>query len=251
LDKYAKKNSFLHNLDPRTKLISFFIFILLIILTPVNKDIHFLIFFALAMVLIFLSRVPISYYLKSVFTILPFIFLITIFIPFYKEGKVAGSYNLGFSRILITSSGLIVLKNVLIKSFLSILVFSIISATTEFHYLLKALEKLKLPKVFILILSFMYRYIFILFDEKLRIERAISSKYFGKKPILLYKTIGNVIGTLFIRNYERAERVYIAMCSKLFDGNIKTLTNLKFRVYDIYFLILFSFLLVCIKLFIK
>ncbi|MDD5688641.1 MAG: cobalt ECF transporter T component CbiQ [Elusimicrobia bacterium] len=229
IDKYSDLNSFIHRLDPRIKLISFLIMIIFIILTPPSANIQFFGYFLVTFLIIFMSKVPILHFLKSLYSILPFVILIVIFVPF------------------LGGNGLIVFKNVLIKAFLSILILTILSATSKFQELLKGLDRLKLPKVFILILAFMYRYIFVLIDEKMRAERAIASKYFGKKIFLQFKVLGHIIGSLFINTFERAERIYIAMCSRLFDGEIKTQNNLKIKLSDTVFLIIFITILFGIK----
>lgn len=83
-----------------------------------------------------------------------------------------------------------------------------------------------MPKIFIMIMSFMYRYLFLLVDEVQRMQRAKESRSFGKaKHLHTLRTLSNIIGVLFIRSYERAERVYLAMCSRGFHGEIKTLDS--------------------------
>ncbi|MEW6188716.1 MAG: energy-coupling factor transporter transmembrane component T [Actinomycetota bacterium] len=109
------------------------------------------------------------------------------------------------------------------------------------------MEKLKIPKVMILILSFMYRYIFVLVDEVMRMKRARDSRNFGGHKTWQIKTIGNMIGTLFMRTYERAERVYVAMVSRGFSGEIKTLDNLHLTVRDFCFLSLIILYLIFIR----
>jgi cobalt/nickel transport system permease protein len=100
----------------------------------------------------------------------------------------------------------------------------LLTSTTKFTSLLKGLERLKVPKIFIMIISFMYRYLFLIVDELQRMERAKKSRTFGKAGRLrIIKTLSNIAGVLFVRSYERAERVYLAMCSRGFDGEIRTL----------------------------
>jgi len=161
--------------------------------------------------------------------------MIALFIPFFKEGEIAGSYNLWLWQVSVTQSGLLILANVMAKAWLCIFSLILLSATTKLTDLLKGLQQLGIPRVIILILSFMYRYIFVLVDEMMRMRQAWDSRNFGGSRLYQLKTIGNMIGTLFIRSYERGERVYAAMLSRGFDDKVRTLHQLAFRHSDAYF----------------
>ena len=171
---------------------------------------------------------------------MPFVFLIAVFIPFFKEGEVAGSYNIWLWQVLVTHSGLQVLWNILAKAWLSMLSLILLTSTTKMADLLTGMERLHLPRVMVMILSFMYRYIFVLADEVMRMKQARDSRSFGGSRLWQIRTVGSMAGTLFIRSYERGERVYAAMLARGFDGQCRTLTRLDFRPADIYFGIAFG-----------
>lgn len=235
LDRYSDRDSIIHRLDPRTKLITTLFFILAVVLTPPNRWQAFALYFILVVTLLLLSRVPVLYVLKRSLVIMPFVVLIAIFIPFFKEGEVAGSYNIWLWQVTVTYSGLQVFWNILAKAWLSILSLILLTSTTRFSSLLKGLEKIRLPRVMTMILSFMYRYLFVLVDEVMRMKQARDSRNFGGGRLRQLRTIGNMIGTLFIRSYERGERVYAAMVARGFDGQTRTLESLSFRQVDAYF----------------
>ena len=86
-----------------------------------------------------------------------------------------------------------------------------------------------------MILSFMYRYIFILVDEVMRMKQARDSRNFGGSRLWHVRTIGRMTGTLFIRSYERGERVYTAMLARGFSGQSRTLNQLSLKPADAYF----------------
>jgi cobalt/nickel transport system permease protein len=152
--------------------------------------------------------------------------MISIFIPFLKQD--------GFSIFL----------NVLVKSYLSCLCLILLSSTTDFSCLLKGLEKLYVPKIIIMILSFMYRYIFVLVDELMRILRAANARNFSGGMLYKIKVIGSIIGILFLRSFERGERIYLAMISRGFDGKIRTINILSFKRIDFaFFFLTLSFLI--------
>ena len=244
IDEYSDLDSLIHNLDPRTKLIVSFAFIVFIVLTPVTNWPAFIFYFCMIAVLLLISRLPPFYVLKRSLVILPFVLMIAVFIPFFKQGEVAGSYNIGLWQISVSYSGLLVLANVLSKAWLGILSLILLSSTTKLADLLKGLRQLRVPHVIVLILSFMYRYIFVLMDEMMRMKQARDSRNFGGSRLHQLRTIGNMIGTLFIRSYERGERVYGAMLARGFDGEVRTLQTLKFGRNDIYFSISFGMVLV-------
>lgn len=248
VDQYSGLDSLIHRLDPRTKLLSTLAFILLVVAIPPSKWQSFALAFLAIATLILLSRLPIGYVLKRSLVIVPFVLVIAMFIPFFKQGEVAGSYNIWMWRVSVTYSGLLVLWNVVIKSWLSILSLILFSGTTPLRKVLHALEELRLPLVFVMMLSFMYRYLFVLLDEVGRMRRARDSRNFGGRHLWQIKTVGNMIGTLFIRSYERGERMYSALLARGYDGRVRTLTGLKLGRADIYFGILFACCLTLIGL---
>ena len=235
LDQYSEGNSLIHRLDPRTKLITTLAFILVVVLTPASQWPAFALYFVMVATLIIISRVPILYVLKRSLVIIPFVVLIAIFIPFFKGGEVAGSYNIWFWEVTVTHSGIQVFLNILAKAWLSILSLILLTATTRFSHLLKGMEQLRLPRIMVMILSFMYRYIFVLVDEVMRMKQARDSRNLGGGRLRQIRTVGNMIGTLFIRSYERGERVYAAMMARGFDGQTRTLEKPGFGQRDLLF----------------
>jgi cobalt/nickel transport system permease protein len=101
-----------------------------------------------------------------------------------------------------------------------------------------------MPRVMTMILSFMYRYLFVLVDEVMRLKQARDSRSFGGSRWWQLRVIGNMVGTLFIRSYERGERVYAAMLARGFDGHSRTLNRLNFKPVDAYFGISFALVII-------
>jgi cobalt/nickel transport system permease protein len=232
LDKYSDRDSFVHRLDPRTKLITALLFILAVALTSPDMWPAFIVYFILVATLVCLSGVPVLYVLKRSLAVMPFVLLVAIFIPFFREGEVVASYHIWLWQVSVTSSGLQVLWHILAKAWLSILSLILLTSTTRLTDLLVGLERLRLPRVMVMILAFMYRYIFVLTDEVMRLKQARDSRSFGARRLPQLRTLGNMAGTLFIRSYERGERVYAAMLSRGYDGSCRTLHRLSFRLAD-------------------
>ncbi len=250
LDRYSDRDSVIHRLDPRGKLVVTLAFITAVALTPSGSWLAYGLYFAVIAVLIALSRLPVSHFLKRSLVIIPFVLLMAVFIPFFKEGEVAGSYNLWLWQVSVTHSGLQVLWNIMAKAWLSILSLILLTSTTSFTSILKGLEQLRMPKVIVMIMSFMYRYIFLLTDEVLRMKQARDSRNLGGgRKLWQIGTVGNMIGTLFIRSYERGERVYVSMVARGFDGHSRTLERLCFSRRDVLFIAVLGMALVSIGMF--
>jgi len=243
LDHHSTIESSIHNLDARAKIIVFFTFILVGVSSQPNS---FLLFSLLVIFLIsiaLLARLPLFHLLKKVLVILPFLFVVTISVPFFKKDGVGGGYNLGLGGLSVSRSGLWILWNVVIKSSLGVFAIILLYSTTSFPQLVRGLERLGSPKIFTVLISFMYRYSFILIDEMQRMKRARDSRCFGGKWFWQSRTIGHMVGTLFLRSFHRGERVYLAMLSRGYHGTMPETTAGKFGLGEMLFLSLSFFLL--------
>jgi cobalt/nickel transport system permease protein len=245
IDQYSDLNSFIHRLDPRTKLLACPAFILLVVLTPAGNWKLFIFYLCVIAILILVSRLPLLYVLKRSLIIFPFVLMVAVFIPFFKQGQAVWSYAIGVWHISVTYEGLLVLANVLIKSWLSMLSLILLSSSTRMADLLEGMKQLGTPKIFILIISFMYRYLFILADQVIRMSQARDSRNFGGSRSHQFRTLGNMIGTLFIRSYERGERVYAAMLARGYNGEMPVMKKLNFKSPDAYFSLVMAVLLIC------
>ncbi len=235
VDPYVARDSLVHRLDPRTKLLIALLVIVAVALTPPDGWLAFAACSAALFIWFLISRAPPLHVLKRCLAILPFVLLIAVFVPFFKEGEVAGSFSIWDWHVSVTYSGLEALRSILIRASLSILSLVLLTSTTRVIDLLKGLEQLHMPRVAIMLLSFMYRYIFVLVDEAMRMKQARDSRSFGGRRWWRMRTVGNMIGTLFIRSYERGERVYAAMVARGFDGRTRALGRLRFKPADAYF----------------
>lgn len=231
LDEYSHLESPVHRLDPRAKLLGFVVLVVVCVTTPPNLYAAFAAYLGLEVALLALSRLPPRHVLKRLLIVLPFILVVAAFIPFFSRG--GGSYNLGPVRV--SAHGLLVLWNVAAKSTVSVLAVILLSSTTPFPDLLRAMEKLKVPRFLTSLLSFTYRYIFVLVDEAQRMKRARDSRGWSGKWIWQAKVIGHMIATLFLRSYERGERVYAAMLARGYGGRVQALYLHEFGILEVGF----------------
>jgi cobalt/nickel transport system permease protein len=233
LDQYSEGHSIIHRLDPRAKFLGMLVFVLGVVLTPVAYWLSFAFYLILLLVLIGLSRVSPAYLLKRSLVVLPFVAMVAIFIPFFKSGEVLYTVRLWSWHVSLTLTGLELMGTLLAKAWLSVLGIAILMATTSMPDLLKGLERLKCPQLLIMLLSFMYRYLFVLTDEALRLKQARDSRHFGGNFLLNIRTMGHMAGSLFVRSYERGERIYSAMLSRGFDGHGRSINLLSFKAVDV------------------
>ncbi|MCJ7604613.1 MAG: cobalt ECF transporter T component CbiQ [Dehalococcoidales bacterium] len=236
LDQYSDRHSPVHRLDPRTKFIAVFVFILGVAVTSPPAWWAYAVFFGLVAGLIAVSRVPVGYILKRSLVVIPFVLLIAVFVPFFKDGEIMAGFSIGSWDIAISRQGLETFGGILAKAWLSILALIMLTATTRVSDLLRGLERLRLPRIMVMILSFMYRYIFVLVDEVMRMKQARDSRNFGGRRLWQIRTIGTMTGTLFIRSYERGERIYLAMLARGYDGHARSINPLGFKTLDILFI---------------
>ncbi len=216
-DEYAQIDGILQKIDPRIKIISALFFVFLVNITPFTKAFS-LIYYAFILVLaILLAKAPLLRLARKSLVSLPFIILFAFFSLFYHRSQP------WFSVIIV------------VKAYLSILAMILLISTTSFSHFLKALQKLKVPVILVMILSFMYRYLFVITDELMNVRIAKDARTVGGSAWFHTKVLANIIGVVFISSYERSERIYKAMLSRGFDGTIRIMDDFKYRKRDYWF----------------
>lgn len=229
LDRYIDGASPVHSLDPRVKLLLALACVLALALMPAGSwatigAVALMIWWA-----VLRSGVGLGKILGRAFVALPFALAATTLI-FSRPGAPLFSFSLGPLSLTATDAGLIACASVMLKSWLSVQAALLFTATTQFVDVLFALRALRLPGVLVAILSFAYRYLFVMVDEAQRMLRARdcrSAEGVGRRSggSLAWRAgvVGRMAGTLFLRSYERSERIYAAMLSRGFDGELRSL----------------------------
>ncbi|APV43369.1 cobalt/nickel transport system permease protein [Dehalogenimonas formicexedens] len=234
LDQYSHLDSPVHWRDPRVKFLLSLLFIIAIIVTPAGSWLAFAAYFGILVAVLAISKLPLGYVLKRSMIILPFVLLLGMVNVFTRPGIELSSLNIFGWHLGITDGGLAFIGTLLARSWLSVLALIVLTSTTSLPALLKGIERLGAPKVIVMILSFMYRYLFLLMDEVLRMKNARDSRSVGSPSTgFQAKTVGSMIGSLFVRSYERGERVYAAMAARGFDGRSRTLDNMALNTVDV------------------
>ena len=166
---------------------------------------------------------------RAAFVALPFA-LAAFPLIFTAGGPALAVIELGPITLSISIEGLTRFLTIAIGSWLSVQVALLLAFTTPFHDLVDALRELRLPRILVAIISFMYRYLAVLGDEASRMLRARDARSAAGAPgarsgsIRWRATVtGRMVGSLFLRAYERSERIYAAMQARGFEGEFRHL----------------------------
>ena len=228
IDKYAYLKSMFHSFDPRAKIVCLLFLIFSIVL--LNDIRVLLIAFISTIILTLLSKIPLLFILKRFKWVGLFVFAVLIVLPFTVPGETI--ISLGF--LSVSNKGVLLAVRTSLKSFsVMLLIFPMLS-TMKFVTFIKALEHLRLPDKLVQMISFVYRYVFVVSNEFQRALRSVSSRNVGKKSRILHlHVLSNVIGMTLVRSYERGERIRTAMLSRGYNGDMKTLHSFKMTKKDV------------------
>ncbi len=228
LDTLSYKKTFVHALDPRVKILVSFAFILFVVSLPKYELSALTPFFIYPVFLLTAGGIPFNAIAKKVLFISPFAVFIGIFNPLLDTAVVMQVFSWS------VTGGWISFFSIIVKFILTVSTALLLIAVTSFPGICESLERLRLPKIFVIQLLFLYRYLFVLLQESLTMIRAREARSFGKKGREI-KTFIRLISVLLIRSVERAERIYQAMVSRGFRGEIRVLKKHKLGYYDILF----------------
>lgn len=228
-DRYHHGQSPLHSLDPRIKVIVTIAFILSNALLPDGAWLAFLLAWAFILFATAASGLGIGFTFKRSFIALPFA-LAAITVLFSIPGKPVTSFHFLMWDLTITDAGLLRFLSIVVRSWLSVQMAILLVAVTEFPKIIHALTHLRVPIIITVIISFMYRYLFVLTDEVMRMLRARQARSAaaagvrsGGSVAWRAKIAGHMAGQLFLRSYERSDRIYNAMLSRGYKGELMTI----------------------------
>jgi cobalt/nickel transport system permease protein len=190
--------------------------------------------------LVVLGDLPLAYLLRKVILAAPFAVLIGIFNPLFDQDVL---FRVGSVEI---SGGWVSFFSILLRFMMTVGAALILIASTGYHAVCMALEKMGVPQVFVVQLLFLYRYLFVLVDEASRMVRARSLRSFQGKGLGM-RVFGSMAGHLLLRTMDRAQRIHLAMLCRGFDGNIRPFHPLKVRAWEVLFLLGWSALFVFMR----
>ena len=254
-DRYRAGSSRIHQLDPRVKVVLALLFVLSSILLPDGAWLAFVVAWLVLLMMNRTAAFQFGYLFKRSFIALPFA-LAAVTVIFVQPGEPLTSWVWGSRTITITDAGVIRFASIVIRSWLAVQAAILLTATTQFPDLMHALRHLKVPAILIAIISFMYRYLFVLVDEALRLLRARESRSArlvndGKHGGTIFwraKVTGSMAGQLFVRSFERSDKVYNAMLARGYRGQLLTMNPHVMQQTDWLFMGLGFLLIIALQL---
>ncbi len=228
-DRYHEAESPLHRFDPRVKVVVAVLFILSNALLPDGAWAAFGLSWLVLLWANYLSGLGIDFSFRRSFIALPFA-LAAVSAIFSPLGTPLADWSIGPLVLIPTDYGLIKFGSILLRSWLSVQAAIILVGTTRFPDMVHAFEHLRVPAVLTTIISFLYRYLFVLTDEVMRLLRARQARSAtaaghksGRSVVWRAKITGDMAGQLFLRSYERSDRIYNAMLARGYTGQLRTL----------------------------
>jgi len=185
----------LSRLSPRPKLIFILLMITGIVLLPREASLWYVVPAAVLLGLWPLSGMPLVYALKR-----------WLIVEFFIMGILLLSWLSPATAPIALSA--------FIKSNLCFVAMLLLSWTTPFHQIVQELRHWRVPAVMLSTLALMYRYLPVLGEESRRMQRARASRTYSRARRLAWRSLSTIIGQLFVRTVERAERIYLAMCAR-------------------------------------
>ncbi len=233
-DFYLNQVSPIHNLDARVKIILTLAFIVFLNLTPVGAWPVIILFLTFTVSIALVSRLGIASLLKRSLIAIPFLLAA---LPLIFNGKPPHYpiFIMPELTLFYNPSGLQRFITIALKSWISVQAAILLTATTRFPDILTALQQLKLPSLWISVIGLMWRYLFVITDEVIRMLHARSSRSAapaaktkgGGTIFWRARVTGNMAGSLFLRSIERSERVYSAMLARGYNGQLPTNNTTK------------------------
>jgi cobalt/nickel transport system permease protein len=211
---YIHRHSPIHNLPPHYKILSLLTFLVICVATPITRYWAFIGFFAVISTLLILARLPFFTIAKRATIEIPFL-VFAILMPFFSSGE-----RFEIAGIDISRPGALAALSIIAKGTLGVLTAILLSGSTPAREILRGFELLKMPSLLVQIMTFMLRYMNVITDEMERMRVARISRGFEERGIRDWKFIAGTAGALFVRSYERGERVHTSMIARGYEGEL-------------------------------
>jgi cobalt/nickel transport system permease protein len=202
----------LHRAHPQVKVAATLVFVAGVVATPREAFWAFGLDATILLVVATMSRLPFGFVVRRLLTVLPFV-AFAVLLPFIAPGSKVEVLGASLSR-----SGLWSAWNIVVKALLGAAASIVLAATTQAPDLLKGLARLRVPRVVTAVMGFMIRYLDVIIDEMRRMRVALESRGLRPARSARARAGASLVGTLFVRSYERGERVHLAMLARGYSG---------------------------------
>lgn len=201
-----------HRAPAHLKVLALLVFVVVVVATPKDWYPAYAGYLLVLVGVVAVSQVPPPYLLKRMVVEIPFV-VFAVLMPFIATGP-----RTDFLGLSVSAAGLLSAWALLAKGTLGVLASLTLAATTEPHDLLAGLDRLRLPHQLVQIMGFMVRYLDVVTDEMRRMRVARESRGFSARNPKHWPVVARSAGALFIRSYERGERVHLAMVARGYTG---------------------------------
>jgi cobalt/nickel transport system permease protein len=228
LDRLSYRDTPVHRLDPRAKVVATMLFAVAVVSFPRYEILSLFPFFLFPVLLAAFADIPAGFLARKVVAVSPFAVFVGLFNPLFDPGTVAITPGVS------VSAGWFSFASILVKFALTVTCALLLVATTSFPGICRGLRRLGVPALFVSQLLFLYRYLFVLMEEAMRVVRARDLRAFGNRGTGA-RIFVRIAGTLFLRTVERSERIYGAMLARGFQGEVPSMRQEAFRASDALF----------------
>jgi cobalt/nickel transport system permease protein len=208
-----------HRLPAHVKIVSLVCFVICVVSTPSRVFWAFGVYAALVVTGVVLATLPAATVLRRLAVETPFL-VFALLLPFVARGPQTDVLGVSLS-----DAGVLGAWNLLAKGTLGVVAAIILSATTAPRELLTGLERLRLPRTLVAILSFMVRYVSVVSGDLQRMRVARESRGYAGGGAGHLKAVAAGAGSLFVRSYERGERIHLAMVARGYSGAMPALST--------------------------
>lgn len=212
--QYLHRHSPVHALPAQVKLVVLPLFVLVVVATPQEQFWAFGAYLLLLVGTALLARLPLLTLARRMVVEVPFV-VFALLLPFVSRGE-----RVDVLGVAMSVSGLWAAWSVLAKASLGVLGSLILAATTDVRDLVTGLDRLRMPTLVVQITMFMIRYADVITDEMRRMHIARTSRGFVARDVRQLPVLARSLSALFIRSYERGERVHLAMLSRGYTGRM-------------------------------
>jgi len=212
--------------DPRVVLLCVLAFVTIQAATPIEEWPRFVGYGALLLAAVLWSRVSVAWLLKRLCLALPFLIAVATSALVVRPSAETAVRLPGLG-VEVSAPLLVLLGSVAAKATLSIIALSLPVTLWDFPTLLRALQSLRVPRLFVMLMGFMWRYVYLLGDEARRMVQAREARGSWGALARRVRVTGAMTGSLFLRGYERAERVGQAMVARGYDGRVRLMAPLR------------------------
>lgn len=216
---YLPADTVVHRLPGNVKLVAALGIVVAVVATPRERLWAFGLHAAVLAGTAAVARIPATVLLRRMAVEVPFV-VFAVLMPFLSPGE-----RIDVLGVPLSVDGLYAAWNVLAKATLGVVTSIILAATTDIRDILLGLQRLRMPHLLVQIMSFMVRYGDVVTAEMHRMRIARQSRGFVARDIRQLPAVARSAGALFIRVYERGERVHLAMLSRGYTGRMPCLTE--------------------------